>query len=206
MTKGQTTRLRILDVAQDAVLSKGFGATSIDEIIAAMGLTKSGFFYHFRDKNELAIALLERYVAEDERVYDDVFRRARELTDDPLQVLLLGLKLLSEVFANMPEGHPGCLVAAAVAAERSYDRRIQEIAKQASLTWRRRFTSMIEDVAALYRPREPIPSDQLADTISAMLEGGIVMSKTLKDPAILVQQTLVLRSMIRLLFSPMPAR
>jgi hypothetical protein len=41
---------------------EGFAATSIEEVIAAVGITKSGFFYHFKDKNELAKALLVRYV------------------------------------------------------------------------------------------------------------------------------------------------
>lgn len=41
------TRQRILDVAQASVLDKGFSATSIEEIIVAVGITKSGFFYHF---------------------------------------------------------------------------------------------------------------------------------------------------------------
>ena len=52
--KGSDTRERILEVAQAAVLEKGFAATSIEEVIAAVGITKSGFFYHFKDKNELA--------------------------------------------------------------------------------------------------------------------------------------------------------
>ena len=60
----------------------------------------------------MAKALLDRYVADDERVFDAVFGRARELDDDPLGAFLLGLKLLSEVMADMPNGHPGCLVAA----------------------------------------------------------------------------------------------
>jgi AcrR family transcriptional regulator len=48
------TRERILEVAETAVLEKGFAATSIEELIAAVGITKGGFFYHFRDKGELA--------------------------------------------------------------------------------------------------------------------------------------------------------
>ena len=36
------------------MLAKGFAATSIEELIAAAGITKSGFFYHFKDKGELA--------------------------------------------------------------------------------------------------------------------------------------------------------
>ena len=206
MTKGQDTRKRILDVAQDSVLAKGFGATSIDEIIAATGTTKSGFFYHFKDKNELAKALLNRYVAEDEAVYDQIFDRARALTDDPLQAFLLGLKLLSEVFSDMPNGHPGCLVATSCLAERIFDREVQEISKQAALTWRRRFRGMLEDIAAVHSPREPVDIDQLADMVSTVLEGGIVMSKALREPTILVQQTLVLRTFVKMLFAPPAGR
>ena len=58
--KGSETRERILDVAEASVLEKGFAATSIEEVIAAVGITKSGFFYHFKDKNELAKALRMR--------------------------------------------------------------------------------------------------------------------------------------------------
>ena len=61
------TREQILDAAQNAVLSKGFAGTSIDELITAVGISKSGFFYHFRDKTHLAKALLERYVEEDDQ-------------------------------------------------------------------------------------------------------------------------------------------
>ena len=45
--KGSDTRERILEVAEAAVLEKGFAGTSIEEVIAAVGITKSGFFYHF---------------------------------------------------------------------------------------------------------------------------------------------------------------
>ena len=205
MSKGQDTRKRILDVATESVLAKGFGATSIDEIIAATGITKSGFFYHFKDKNELAKAMLQRYLAEDERIYDDLFGRAQALMDDPLQSFLLGLKLLSEVFADMPNGHPGCLVAASCISERCFDREIQDINKQAALQWRHRFHGMLNAISAKYPPREAVDIDQLADMVSAVIEGGIVMSKALREPAILVQQTLVLRTFVRMMFAPQPS-
>ena len=51
-------RERVLQLAEFAILEKGFGATSIEELIAAAGITKSGFFYHFKDKTELARILL----------------------------------------------------------------------------------------------------------------------------------------------------
>jgi AcrR family transcriptional regulator len=49
--KGTDTRERILELAEAAVLEKGFAATSIDELITGASITKSGFFYHFKDKS-----------------------------------------------------------------------------------------------------------------------------------------------------------
>ncbi|NRP18187.1 HTH-type transcriptional regulator TtgR [Ensifer adhaerens] len=202
MRKGEETRAKILDAAEISVLAKGFGATSIDELIAETGITKSGFFYHFRDKNELAKALLERYVENDERIYDEIFSRARELADDPLQAFLLGLKLLSELLSDLPNGHPGCLVAVICSHERAFDRDIQEINRQAALMWRRRFGAMFRDIMQVYRPREPLDVDQLADMVSTVIEGGIILSKALKEPKNLPAQLLVFRTFIRLLFQP----
>jgi AcrR family transcriptional regulator len=58
--KKGNARERILELAEESVLAKGFQATSIDELIAGAGITKSGFFYHFKDKTELARSLLVR--------------------------------------------------------------------------------------------------------------------------------------------------
>ncbi|MNT30864.1 HTH-type transcriptional regulator TtgR [compost metagenome] len=203
MRKGEETRAKILDAAEVSVLAKGFGGTSIDELIAETGITKSGFFYHFRDKNELAKALLERYVENDERIYDEIFNRARELADDPLQAFLLGLKLLSELLSDLPNGHPGCLVAVICSHERAFDRDIQEINRQAALMWRRRFGAMFREIMQVYRPREPLDVDQLADMVSTVIEGGIILSKALKEPRNLPDQLLVFRTFVRLLFQPL---
>ncbi|MHC2394624.1 AcrR family transcriptional regulator [Bradyrhizobium liaoningense] len=89
MGKGEATRERILEIAEAAVLAKGFGATSIEEVIAEAGLTKSGFFYHFRDKNALAREMLRRYVETNDRLFEEIFQRGRELSDDPLQSFLI---------------------------------------------------------------------------------------------------------------------
>lgn len=203
MGKGQETRTRILDAAQASVLAKGFGATSIEELIAETGLTKSGFFYHFRDKNELAKALLRRYIDEDEQVYDRIFGQARELVDDPLQVLLVGLKLLADLMGDLPKGHPGCLVATSCYYERLFDREVRAINAEAAMLWRRRFRGMFEAIATEYRPRDDVSLDELADMISTVLEGAIIMSKALDDPLALKRQILALRSLLKGFFVPL---
>ena len=110
-TKGERTRSRILDVAYEAIVQKGFAATSIDELVEAAGITKSGFFYHFKDKSDLAKALMHRYIEHNDAVLADIFARADELNEDPLHGFLVALKLFAEMMAELPEAHPGCLAA-----------------------------------------------------------------------------------------------
>src|ERR1043165_8139081 len=134
-SKPTDTRQRIMDVAQAAVLEKGFSATSIEEIIAAVGITKSGFFYHFADKGELARAMLERYVERERVLFDDLFARADELSEDPLHSFLIALKLFAEMFEDLPQTHPGCLTAAYCYQDRLFDRQIRELNTASALAW-----------------------------------------------------------------------
>ncbi|MEQ9348461.1 MAG: TetR/AcrR family transcriptional regulator [Thalassospira sp.] len=199
--KGQRTRERILEIAANAVLAKGFGATSIEEIISEAGLTKSGFFYHFRDKNELARALLEQYIEQDEVIFDQVFNRARELVDDPLQQLLAALKMLAEILEDLPNGHPGCIVAVYCYQERLFDKEVRDLNRMAVLGWRIRFREILEEIAAQYETREPVDLEEVADMVSTVLEGGIVMSKALNEPRKVADQILLLRSFVKMLFT-----
>ena len=201
MARGSDTRTRILDAAQESILAKGFDATSIDEIVASVDITKSGFFYHFRDKSALAVALLNRYIDAEEALFDAIFDRARDLSDDPLQVALIVLKLLSEAIEDMPNGHPGCIVATAVYQDRLFDKDVREINRQAVIGWRERFRYLFEEVAAAYPMRDDVDLDQLANMVSSVIEGGIVISRAIREPSVTAQQVLLLRSYIKLLFS-----
>jgi TetR/AcrR family transcriptional regulator, transcriptional repressor for nem operon len=202
VARGSETRTKILDVAQESVLAKGFDATSIDEIVAGAEITKSGFFYHFRDKSALAQALIERHIEVEDQLFDDIFERARELGDDPLQTMLIGLKLLAELLEDIPGGHPGCIIATAAYQDRLFDREVREANARAVLGWRQRFRAMLDDIAKTYVMRDDVDLDQLADMISAIIEGGLVMSRALGEPSITAQQVLLMRSYLKLQFSP----
>jgi len=201
VAKVSDTRRQILDVAEQAILAKGFGATSIDELIANVGISKSGFFYHFRDKTELARALLTRYVEQDDALIDEVCARARELSEDPLHAFLIALKMLSEVFADLPTGHPGCLVASVCYHERLFDQEVRDINTRAVMIWRRRFEAVLEEIAAVYPPRQPIDLADLADMLTGVVEGGIILSRVTQDPKVLSRQMLLYRDFVRLVFT-----
>mgnify|MGYP002395743704 CR=1 FL=1 len=203
--KPPPTRQQIIAAAQEAVLAKGFSGTSIDELIAAVGISKSGFFYHFRDKTELAKALLQCYVEEDNRIFDSIFARADELSEDPLHSFLIGLKMLAETLGDLPNGHPGCMVAAICYHEQLFDREVRDINAKAILGWRQRFRERLDRISTVYPPRNPVSLDDLADMLSAVADGGIVLSKVTKDTDSLPRQILLYREFVRLIFNPPPS-
>jgi TetR/AcrR family transcriptional regulator, transcriptional repressor for nem operon len=198
--KGGDTRERILDAAETAVLEKGFASTSIEELIAAVGITKSGFFYHFKDKGELAPALLARYIERENGLFDELFRRADELNEDPLHGFLVALKMMSEMFADLPNGHPGCLIASFCYQDRLFDKEVCELNASAVLGWRKRFRERLDLIAARYPPRLPIDLDDIADMLSVIADGGIILSRAVNDKNALPRQMLLYRDFVRTIF------
>jgi AcrR family transcriptional regulator len=52
-----STRERILDVALDLFIEKGFDKTSLREIAEQLGVTKAALYYHFASKEDILMAL-----------------------------------------------------------------------------------------------------------------------------------------------------
>jgi AcrR family transcriptional regulator len=194
------TRERLLEVAETAVLAKGFAGTSIDEIIAAVGITKSGFFYHFKDKADLAKAMLLRYLDQDKALLDDLFKRADELNEDPLHGFLVGLKMFAEMMADLPENHPGCLAASFAYQDTLFSRDVRNLNANGMLGWRERFRARLEQIAETYPPRQEVDFDALADMITTLVEGGIILGRVLKDRSILPRQVMLYRDFVRMIF------
>lgn len=199
-SKGEQTRERLLDIAQDAVLHKGFAGTSLDEIICEAGITKSGFFYHFRDKNDLAKALLQRYLDNEWRVFDDLFRQAEELSDDPLHSFLIFLKLFADLMSDIPNGHPGCLVASYVYQDYLFSQEVRRMTTEGHRIWRTRFRERLDRIAARYPPKIEVDLNDMADMLSAVADGGIILGKSLAEPAVLSRQIMQYRAYVKLVF------
>ena len=198
--KGSETRERILEVAEAAILEKGFAATSIEELIAAVGITKSGFFYHFKDKSDLAKALMHRYIEHNDAVLADIFARADELNEDPLHGFLVALKLFAEMMAELPEAHPGCLVASYCYQDQLFNRDVRELTARGVRGWRKLFRERIERIAARSPPRIEVDLDALGDMANTLVDGGIILTKVLKEKDALPKQIMLYREFVRAVF------
>ncbi len=199
--KGEQTRETILSHAEALILTNGYSGTSIDEIINQSGITKGGFFYHFDGKNDLAKHLMLRYLEQDAIFFNGLFDRARDLTDDPLQQMLIFVKLLAESMEALPETHPGCLVASFTYECNQVDEEVSRLTAEGLVSWRDLFTDQLVQVCEKYAMNADVTIDDIADMLTSIIEGGIIMSRALDDKHILPKQILLFRNYLSLLFS-----
>lgn len=100
-----TTRDRLIDTALDLFHTHGFHAVGIDQIINAVGVTKTTFYNHFESKDDLMVAALER---RDEWDMTDFTRRVEEKAgDDPRASLLAIFDVIDDWFTD--PAYEGCI-------------------------------------------------------------------------------------------------
>ena len=58
---------------------------------------------------------------------------------------------------------------------------MRELNAAAVLNWRKRFRGRLDKIAARYPPRIEVDLDDLADMLSVITDGGIILSRTVKD-------------------------
>lgn len=107
MKKSAETRKSILLKAFDLIYSKGYQSTSVDEIIATMQLTKGAFYYHFKHKDEMGLALINDILAPE--IYQ-AFVLPLENTQKPTRDIYA---MMENLLFNMPmlQIQLGCPVA-----------------------------------------------------------------------------------------------
>jgi TetR/AcrR family transcriptional repressor of nem operon len=200
--KGEDTRNRILDAAQAMILDRGFAGVSIDQLIQSLGLTKGAFFHHFKNKNDLAHSLIRRYADEGLVLFRDNLARARKLSDDPLQQLLILVGLYEELFEHLTEPYPGCLLASYVYELQQFDEKTRSILNEEFLQSRREVMKLLRSIMKRYPARRPVDLMALADGFMSAFEGAFILSKSLNEADITARQLRLYKTTIEALFLP----
>ena len=63
---------------------------------------------------------------------------------------------------------------------------------------------MFEDIVETHEMRDDADIDHLADMVSAIIEGGLILSRAVEEPSVTAQQVRLLQSYVKLLFVPKP--
>lgn len=201
-TQEKSKRGEILDAAERAILYKGVAGTTIDELIAEVDISKNGFFYHFRDKDQMIEAILERNLAIDKDWFEDLLGRAARVSNDPLTNFLAFLELMASEMEKMEGGHPGCLTTATCYQDRLLSKNVRQAAANVLLQWRSTLRQELEAIAQSYPPNHDVTLEELADMLSALIDGAIIFGRVVDDEMILPRQIRLYRQLIQTTFEP----
>jgi TetR/AcrR family transcriptional repressor of nem operon len=205
-TKGQATRARILAVAEPVVLRHGFAGTSLDHLLKATDLTKGAFFHHFRGKADLARALVENYRANHLALFERFAAEADASSDDPLEATLEFLRRFEAFVEARTTPLAGCIYAAYTYENRQFDPSIHAIIADGLKRWTALYAMRFDAILARYRPKIPVSAAELAEMIVAIVEGGLILSRSYGDPHLVARQSRQFRNYLGVLFSPPETR
>lgn len=198
--KGEQTRERILATAEPMILRQGFAGTSLDDILKATKLTKGAFFHHFKGKNDLARALVERYARNDYELFARFAAEAEAAADDPLRQTMLFLKSFEDFIEGLAEPVGGCIFAAYTYESLQFDPAIHAFIAHSLRRWTALYEKKFEAVLARYKPARPVTARDLADMVIALIEGGFILSRSYNDATIVARQSRQFRQYLELLF------
>ncbi|WDF61271.1 TetR/AcrR family transcriptional regulator [Flavobacterium sp. KACC 22758] len=105
MSKAANTRLTILHKAFELIYTKGYQTTSVDEIIATTQVTKGAFYYHFKNKDEMGVAIIEEIL---KPTMQEHFIKPTEVSQNPIEDFynMISYLLLEDPFLQVKYGCP----------------------------------------------------------------------------------------------------
>lgn len=175
--RGVRTKARIVSAAADLMRVKGVDATTMDDVRAASGTSKSQIYHHYRDKNELVRDVIA-FVGE--RVIDrETDRLARVST-------LNGLRRWRDALVqanDLQHGAYGCALGSLASDVADHDEAARAALSQLFRTW----STLISEALARMQDRRTLKSDAdtdyLADGLLAALQGGYLLAQTAGNSA-----------------------
>lgn len=191
-TKGELTKGKILEIATSLVNRKGFGATTIQDVIAATGMQKGCIYFHFPDKDALGLAIVEK-AREDFLIFLDA-----ALSGDTPGACLENF-FRQAVAKHLAVGFIGGCIFGNMAIEFSdTDSRFATVIERVFDEWLAMIHREVSAAQDAGQVRADIPATALALHIVAAIEGGIMLSRLKKNEASMRQCLDTLRKFLQL--------
>jgi TetR/AcrR family transcriptional repressor of nem operon len=195
-------RTRLLDAAVDVIRAQGYSATTVDDICARAGLTKGGFFHHFRSKQECALDAAAHFAARADLLFEAApFRRLFDPRERvlgyvdfrksilqgalPQFTCLLGT-MVQEAYETHPEIRAAC------------DRYIGEHAAFVAKD--------ISEAKTLYAPDADWTPESVAFFTQSVIQGALILAKAQGDAKIATDCLDHLRRYLKGLFAGVALR
>lgn len=173
--RGAKTRAKIVSAAADLMYVHGVGGTTLDDVIAASGVSKSQLYHHFDGKNALVRAVID-HVGE--------FIIARERASLGHVSTFSGLRRWRDALVQnngLRHGAYGCALGTLASEVSDSD----DLARQALSLLFTEWQELLADVLRRLRDSGALSAqasiDQLSTGLMGAVQGGYLLAQTARD-------------------------
>lgn len=173
--RGRRSRERIIEAAAAAVAERGAGGCSLDQVLEAAGASKSQLYHYFADKDDLVRAVIARRVGETLDCQGPMLSELDSFADIRRWFDWL-------IAQNGKLGCPGCPLGTLANELADRDETARVDLAGGFDTW---MSYVIEGLARMQARGELVEQadpQRLGHAVFASLQGGLLLSKTTKDP------------------------
>jgi TetR/AcrR family transcriptional repressor of nem operon len=181
--------------------AKGYAATSVQDLCDTAGVTKGAFFHHFRSKDELGVAAVERWTSRLAGMFDSA--PYRQLPDPVARVLGYVEFRRSLLSGDLPK--ITCLAGTVV--QEAYGTH-PELRDACNACIRDHAAPLERDIADAMAARKLAPdwtAGSLAGFILSVVHGAFVLAKATGGPEVAAQSLDHLRRYLDCVFRAAPA-
>ena len=166
---------RIADAAQALIQQVGYNGFSFEHISKAVGMRKASVHHHFASKSELGVVVVQRY----NRQFEDALRQILTLVKSAPDRLRAYADLFDKTFGTE---HTLCVCGMLGSESHSLDAAINVEVKrffQLNLEW---LTDVIDEGLSSGTLRSPFEANVVAETLLSLLEGAMLVGRSLSAP------------------------
>ena len=197
-----SSKTKLLAAALQVIRSKGYSATTVDDVCAAAGVTKGSFFHHFSSKEDLAIQATRYWTA----MTGDLFASASyQNVADPRERILAYIDFRAQMVQGAAQENLAdvtCLLGTMVQETFDSHPAIRAACQEGINSHARTLVPMIEEAKALYAPLADWDAENLALYTQAALQGAFIIAKAQGNSAVAPQLMAHLHSYVKSLLTP----
>lgn len=174
---GKDTRTRIVEAAMELFWLKGYGSTSIADILSRSQVNSGSLYHVFPGKQDVLIAVLEAYR---EGIHPMLLAPAWAGVDDPIERIFALLARYRELIVTT-DCQYGCPIGCLALELHEPDPAVRERIAQNFDAWTGAIRQCLDSAGDLLPP----DSDRqaIAEFVLTVMEGGVMQSRTHRDVA-----------------------
>lgn len=188
------TKQRLLEAAQQLMLTQGYAATTVDAICEEAELTKGSFFHYFEDKEQVAREALERFCATTGQLH-------RAFSGDDPDPLKRVYRYLDSMIAMVKQpAVKGCLLGMFSQELADSHPAIRKGCCAGFDDWASHFGAELAAAKARHVPHAAFDPQELAQHLIAVAEGGMILGKARGDMRVVADHLKHFKAYVQYLF------